>query len=245
MKNEWFKDWFASQDYLDVYRHRNDNDAKTFLKTILNIVDIPQNAKVLDAACGAGRHSENLARLNYNVVGFDLSMTLLKIASEKFKYLNYSGNFFRSDIRKICLKSKFDLILLLFTSFGYFENDDENFLFPETAFNLLKKNGFFVLDFLNSKYVIDNLISRSEKTIGNKKIIENRAIENNRVKKKIVIKAENYEKEFNESVKLYAKNFILDKLSEIGFHVYRILGDYEGNEFNENRSARLILVLRK
>jgi len=172
-------------------------------------------------------------------------MTLLKIASEKFKYLNYSGNFFRSDIRKICLKSKFDLILLLFTSFGYFENDDENFLFPETAFNLLKKNGFFVLDFLNSKYVIDNLIPRSEKTIGNKKIIENRAIENNRVKKKIVIKAENYEKEFNESVKLYEKNFILDKLSEIGFHVYRILGDYEGNEFNENRSARLILVLQK
>ncbi|GBD90502.1 dTDP-3-amino-3,4, 6-trideoxy-alpha-D-glucopyranose [bacterium BMS3Abin04] len=245
MKNEWFKDWFASQDYLDVYRHRNDNDAKTFLKTILNIVDIPRNAKVLDAACGAGRYSENLAKLYYNVVGFDLSMTLLKIALKKFKSLNYSGNFFRSDIRKVCLKSKFDLILLLFTSFGYFENDEDNFLFPETAFNLLNENGYFVLDFFNSKYVRNNLIPKSEKIIGNKQIIENRIIEDNRVKKKILIKTGDDEREFNESVKLYGKKFILDKLSEIGFHVYKILGDYEGSEFDENKSTRLILILRK
>jgi len=245
MKNEWFKDWFASQDYLDVYRHRNDNDAQTFLRTILNLVDIPQNAKVLDAACGAGRHSEILVKLYYNVVGFDLSMTLLKIALKKFKSLNCPGNFFRSDIRKVCLKSKFDLILLLFTSFGYFEDDEDNFLFPRTAFNLLNENGYFVLDFFNSKYVKDNLIPKSEKIIGNKQIVENRIIEDDRVKKKILIKTGDDEREFSESVKLYGKKFILDKLSEIGFHVYKILGDYEGNEFDEDKSARLILILSK
>ncbi len=56
MKSDWFKDWFNTEEYLNVYQHRNENDAEEHINLILNNVQIPQNANVLDMACGAGRH---------------------------------------------------------------------------------------------------------------------------------------------------------------------------------------------
>ena len=80
--SEWFKDWFASEEYLKVYSHRNKDDADSLLKLILSNISIPPNASILDSACGNGRHSESLSKLGYNVIGFDLSKTLLQIAQK-------------------------------------------------------------------------------------------------------------------------------------------------------------------
>ena len=80
--SEWFKDWFASEEYLQVYSHRDEGEAKLLIEFILNKISIPENAVVLDAACGAGRHSKIFLEKNYKVFGFDLSKTLLKIADK-------------------------------------------------------------------------------------------------------------------------------------------------------------------
>jgi len=80
--SDWFKDWFASKDYLEVYKHRNMQDADSVIHLILENIKLNKNSKILDAACGAGRHSFLLKKLGYQVVGFDLSKTLLYVARE-------------------------------------------------------------------------------------------------------------------------------------------------------------------
>ncbi len=240
--NEWYKDWFASEFYLKVYSHRNNTDAENLLKLILNNVDIPANAKVLDAACGNGRHAKKFAELGHNVVGFDLSKTLLKIAQEK---KSNSLNYFCSDIRNVPIKTSFDLILNLFTSFGYFNTDKENFAFVKNATTLLAKNGCFVFDYLNPTYVENNLVKTSEKRIDNIKIVENRNINKSRVEKEIVISTGENRYRYFESVQLYSYATITKMFNKYGFEPHKIFGNYLGSDYCEDNSERMIIVFKK
>ncbi len=245
MSTDWFREWFSSEEYLSVYRHRDDQDAQILLNTLFENIFIPPNAKILDAACGAGRHAIILANNGYQVTAFDLSKTLIKIGINKAKEQKLDINFINADIRYLCLLEKFDLILNLFTSFGYFHDDYENNLFIKNSSKMLKPEGFFVLDYINKNYVIKNLIPVSEKRIGSKFILEKRQIINNRIEKEIIIEEGGKKKMFKESVKLYDKNKIISMFNNEEFEVERILGDYEGSQYKEDNSKRLIIIFRK
>lgn len=248
MKKDWFKDWFESDFYQKVYCHRDDEDAKLICDLIMSSIELNKGSKILDAACGSGRHFIYFKKSGYNVFGFDLSKNLLNIAQKKLKEKNLPVDLFCADIRKICLKHKFDLITNLFTSFGYFENDDENFAFIRTAYELLKINGYYVLDYFNMNYLINNLIPYSEKQIDSFNVIENRVIKNNRVNKKIVIQDINTSmviNEFYESVKLYQPDELISKITGIGFRTKKIYGSYSGKDFDYKNSQRLILIFQK
>ncbi|MBU0473029.1 MAG: class I SAM-dependent methyltransferase [Bacteroidetes bacterium] len=242
---EWYKDWFDSDFYLKVYSHRDKSDAEKLLKLILNNISLPPNANILDAACGNGRHSNNFSQLGYNVVGFDLSKSLLKVA-QKNKLINNSKiNYLCSDIRLIPLKTSFDLILNLFTSFGYFESDEDNFSLVKFASTHLSENGYFILDYLNPNYVINNLVKSSQKNINNMKIIENRKIINNRVEKEIVISDSKNKHRFLESVRLYSLNEILSVFTKYGFNIVETFGDYSENIYNKDESERMIIIFKR
>lgn len=245
MHTDWFKDWFSSKDYLDVYQHRDEKDANEIIALILSQINLPLNSAVLDAACGAGRHAMKLAELGYEVTAFDLSKTLLSIAKIEANKKNLKINFVSSDLREFSSNVKFDLVLSLFTSFGYFKSDEENFLFVNNAYKMLNQNGFYVLDFLNKYFVEQNLITISEKEVGDKIIIENRNIQNGRVVKEIKIVNQNEEHNYIESVKLYSYNELKENFSQIGFKVKNIFGDYTGNEFNPEKSERCIIIFQK
>lgn len=241
----WFKDWFNSEDYLKVYNHRDSLDAQKLSDLILSSTNIPKTAKILDAACGYGRHAIYISSKGYNVVGFDLSKTLLTKAKEEALIQNVSLNLILADIREICFKTKFDLILNLFTSFGYFETDKENFSFIERAFEFLKDNGFYVLDYFNKSYLEKNLIEKSERIIDDMNVIEKRKIENDRVIKEIIIMKKKSTQKFMESVKLYDSQTLIKEFVRSGYKLYNLFGDYDGNNYDEKTSPRLILIFRK
>ncbi len=248
MKKDWFKDWFESDFYQKVYNHRDNEDEKLICDLIINSIELQKGSKILDAACGSGRHYLKFLEYGFNVYGFDLSKNLLSIAQQKSIEKKFPINLFCADIRKICLKEKFDLITNLFTSFGYFENDDENFSFIRKAYELLKINGYYVLDYFNMDYLINNLIPYSEKQIDSFNVIENRVIENNRVNKKIVIQDINTSmviNEFYESVKLYKPDELIFRILNMGFKLKHKYGNYLGDSFDNNKSQRLILVFQK
>lgn len=243
--NEWYKDWFASEEYLDVYAHRNKSDAETLLSLIKKNISFKHGDKVLDAACGTGRFSNLFAKEGFDVTSFDLSYQLLRIANNKSNEEHLKVKYFRSDIRKVPLKSSFYLVLNMFTSFGYFNTDEENFSFIRKANKLLEENGVFIFDYLNKNYVFNNLISKSQKEINEKKIIEERRILNNRVEKKITIETKLGKKIFHESVLMYSKREIIDGFSSCGFKVHKIFGDYMGSNFNEKTSNSLLIFFTK
>lgn len=241
----WFKDWFSSDNYLKVYDHRDFRDAEKLAQLILKSIPLSRDGKILDAACGAGRHSLIFAENGFNVTGFDLSSTLLLKAKEEAFERKLFLNLVRADIREIQFKTKFDLILNLFTSFGYFESDEENFRFVKNSIEFLNEDGFYVLDFLNKNFVENNLIAESYKNIDGIDIKESRKIENQRVIKKIVLKQDQLVNEFKEYVCLYGKDFIVKQFLKFGYKLVNSFGDYEGSEYCPKTSPRMILIFQK
>ena len=154
-------------------------------------------------------------------------------------------NFFRSDIRTVELKKEYDLIVNLFTSFGYFEEDDDNFRFVKNAYNNLVPSGYYVLDYFNITQLKNSLIPFSMKESGSKKIIEERKLIGNFVVKTITIEDDEAISNFSEKVKLYEAEFLKERLLEIGFKIYAEFGDYDGNRFSETESSRIIIIAQK
>lgn len=240
--SDWFKDWFSSGEYHTVYKHRDSKDVVQFWNTYTKKFNPQKNIKILDAACGPGRYSYHLAKQGFDVTGFDLAMPLLKITRDKLTNLGIQPKLFRSDIRNVPLQGKFDLILNMFTSFGYFDDDDENFKFIKSARKLLKPDALFVLDYLNDIFVRENLVPHSTKEIQGKTITENRFIRNGRVEKEISISGDDGMANFLESVKLYDKDFLMTTIKDLGYSVKEVWGGYEGEPFDRNSSQRLIIL---
>lgn len=242
---EWFEDWFNTEEYLNVYSHRNEEDAKNLFDLITKNILIEKGSKVLDLACGAGRHSILFAKNGFNVTAVDISDNLLNVARKTAKEFELKINFIKSDLRKLHLNRKFHLIINLFTSFGYFENDDENGEVIKIAFQHLADNGYFILDFFNITYLKNNLIPVSYDKIEDKIIKQERVIEGNRIFKKIIIAKKGIEKSYYESVRAYTKEELLSLFKNNGLKVECIYGDYLGNVFEEESSPRLITIAKK
>ena len=146
---EWFADWFGDA-YLELYPHRDVEDARRVLTLISATVHLP-GARVLDLACGQGRHAIQIDELGANVTGVDLSAVLLKKARYGTPPIR---DLVRADMRTLPFRRQaFDVIVNLFTSFGYFQNDDEHRQVVKRAAELLVDGGWFVMDFLNADQV--------------------------------------------------------------------------------------------
>lgn len=144
---EWFKEWFDTTLYEKMYAHRDEKDAKMLATLIQHHFPKENYPDVIDLACGRGRHSFNFATAGYSVTGFDLS----KKAIEKAKgntsdALLGKVHFYTHDMRNPIHK-KCDLLINLFTSFGYFKQDEENELVISRMTEAVKKNGAIVIDF--------------------------------------------------------------------------------------------------
>lgn len=243
--SEWFEDWFASDFYLDVYKHRNDEDAAKFLDLILRQTSIDKFELILDAACGAGRHVIRLKKMGYRVVGFDLSLPLLKVASQNLADISDENPFFRADLRNVCVRSEFNLVLNIFTSFGYFDTDEENFSFLKNSINFLKDGGYFVFDYINKQHLQKSLVPQSSKKVDKYNIDEKRQIKDDRVIKDIRITSGERTHNFRESVKLYDSARLMEILESIGYTTVETYGNYEGDMFDQYNSERLIVICRK
>lgn len=242
---EWFENWFESDEYLKVYSHRDNEDAKALFKLITDNVNIPDKGRVLDLACGAGRHSILFAKKGYLVTAVDLSSNLLKLAQKAAQDEGVDLDLIRCDIRKFKNNIKYDLIINLFTSFGYFETDEENLGTFDIAYNSLKNGGSFAFDYLNKDFVEENLIPSSvDNNNDGSTIIQTRQIVRGRVVKNIKIQKDDCEQSFVESVKLYSKDFLVEELKSRGFEIIKIFGDLKGNSFGKG-SDRVIIIAKK
>lgn len=132
---EWFQHWFDTKYYHILYQDRNDEEAHLFMKNLTSFLDLKEDNKVLDLPCGKGRHSKFLNSLGYDVIGADLSQNSIAFAKQ---FENDSLHFEVHDMREP-FQTKFDAILNLFTSFGYFDEEQSNIEVLENLKNGLKK----------------------------------------------------------------------------------------------------------
>jgi 2-polyprenyl-3-methyl-5-hydroxy-6-metoxy-1,4-benzoquinol methylase len=241
----WYKDWFDSEYYLRVYSQRNQTEAERLVELIAKGLNLKANSSVLDMACGAGRHAITFAKLGFKVTAVDLSQRLISEAKKSAEQAGAEIDFVLSDILEFETSEQLDLVINLFTSIGYFENDEENYAVIKKAFNLLNDGGYFILDYFNKDFLLKNLIPTTVFSENGLKITQNRSIKGTRIVKKITIENNSSIEEFYESVRLYSYEEILTYIKNAGFTIVKQYGDYFGNNYEKETSPRLIIFAEK
>lgn len=238
---EWFANWFDSPYYHILYKHRDAYEAEAFIDHLLQRINPPPSARILDLACGKGRYSRHLASKGYEVVGVDLSAKSIAEA----KRLDSEGlHFYVHDMRQPFPEEDFDYIFNFFTSFGYFNTEDEDLQTLCNVRSSLKPGGSFVLDFFNAHYVRQRLAGREQKTIAGVNFDLHKRIEGKQVVKTIhfVDGAKSYY--FEERVRLLSLADFERLFERAGLQLVRTYGDYQLRAFEEASSPRLILLAK-
>lgn len=236
----WYASWFNTPYYHILYKDRDYAEAGLFMDNITAYLNLPEEAKILDLACGMGRHSLYLNRLGYEVTGADLSPKSIAAASA---YANDTLHFTVHDMREP-FEEKFDAIFNLFTSFGYFESDDDNLTTLRAMRDSLKDDGFAVIDFMNVEKVIANLVAAEVKTVDGIDFNIRRYVEDDHIFKEICFEDGEESYLFVEKVKALTLSDFSDLMEEAGIFLLDIFGDYKLRKFHPRESDRLILVFK-
>lgn len=241
-RKEWFGEWFDSPYYHVLYKHRDNEEAKYFLDNLIGLLKPPPCTEMLDLACGKGRHSIYLSQKGYNVTGLDLSAQ--NIAAAK-KFENGSLHFDTHDMREVYAKETFDYIFNLFTSFGYFDTMKEHEDTILSISTMLRPGGRFVLDFLNPYRVTHHLVHEEIKRIDGIEFHINRDVEGDFIVKNIELFDNGNRFEFHEKVRTICRAEFLEFFEKAGLRVEFVFGNYELDDYDPERSDRLIFVTQK
>ena len=237
--DEWFETWFG-EEYVALYPHRNVAEAERVVSLIASKLSGRDIRRVLDLACGSGRHSRFLGA-RWWTSGVDLSEVLLRMAQRD----RTPATLVRADIRALPYRAAaFDLVVNLFTSFGYFETDAEHELVIRDIARLIPPGGTFVIDYLNAAEVQDELVPFDKQMIGGRSVEQRREItrDGRFVVKHINIPEER--REFVERVRLFKQTDLVGMLEVAGFSIEATYGDYAGEPLTES-SPRVILFARR
>jgi SAM-dependent methyltransferase len=239
----WYQKSFGN-DYLIVYKHRDLQGAYHEVKKMMDWLQLPPGAEVLDLCCGMGRHSMALTEFGYKVTGVDLSEVLLQEAIRLD--VNHQVEWHRGDMRKVPLDRSFGAVVNLFTSFGYFEDDRENESVLHEIHRLLEPGGKFIIDYMNPAFVKTHLVPQSERAVDGLHIREARAIEDGFVRKRITITADGTpDRHYVEQVKLYDEASFAKMLDLASLHIDQVYGGYDGHTYDAEHSPRMIFVGHK
>jgi len=240
----WFKNWFNSPYYHQLYFKRDDVEAEAFISKLLERLQPAPGATMLDVACGRGRHALQLANHGYDVTGIDLSEDSIEEAKQQEKK---NLHFYRHDMRLPFRINYYDFVFNFFTSFGYFNTQRENDNAMRTISQALKNHGTLVIDFLNVHYAEDHLVHHSEQTINDVHYIITKWFDETHFYKKIEIEDEQYDTPFifTEKVQKLTLGDFNDMLAFQYLQVKEVFGDYQFNRYDVKKSPRLIIVAEK
>lgn len=244
MPVSWFREWFNSPYYYQLYADHNEEEAADFIEKLLQFLQPPSGSRMLDIACGRGRHAKLLANRGFDVTGYDISPDAIRYA------MPFAGDhlqFYEHDMRFIFRTNYFDFAFNFYTSFGYFQTCREDEDAVRSISQSLKPNGILVMDFLNMHYAIEQMVPNSEKVIEGVHYNITKWVDNQFLYKRIRIEDENTLtcSEFTERI---ARFYLSDFESMFTRHKLKIeyvFGDYQLGSFDVKNSPRLLMIAQK
>lgn len=241
----WYAAWFDRAEYDVVYSRRDEADAQRLLELVLDVTRLPAGAEILDMACGRGRHAKLLAQSGYNVTGIDLSPQAIETAREMAATESLEIDFNVGDMRDPHCSRCFDLVVNLFTSFGYFDDDAENEKAVQAMAEAVTDKGWLVQDFMNGDYWAKNFVPEDSRLENGLQIEQRRWLDNGRLNKEIRLTDDaGRTSSFTESVRLFGLADFERMHNAAGMVVQHVFGDSNGTPLAPD-SKRLIVFSRR
>lgn len=240
----WFFDWFNSPYYHQLYFKRDEEEAAAFIHRLLQHLHPAPDSKMLDVACGKGRHSRILANEGFDVTGIDISPESIQFAQTT---ADNHLNFLVHDMRMPFFINYFDFAFNFFTSFGYFNTDREHSNAIRSIAQSLKQGGVFVIDYLNSHYIQKHLVPSETKVIEGVKYEISRWTDDRFFYKKITIHDAQLETPLShiEKVAKFSKEGFAQLFEKHHLAIKECFGNYDLSSFDLESSPRLILIAEK
>jgi SAM-dependent methyltransferase len=242
MTSPWFKSWFASPYYHILYKGRDDKEAQRFLDNLIGFLKPAADSKMLDIGCGRGRHAIHLSKRGFDVTGIDLSMENIQ---HNKQYESARLHFFVHDMRDVFRPGYFDYVFNLFSSFGYFDCEEDNLKTMNAHAEALKVNGRLVLDYMNAAKICSYFLPSETKIVDGIKFTVKKKVENGKIIKQISFTDKEQDYVFNEELSILYLDDFSKLLSKYNLKITNTFGDYSLNTFDENNSDRLIIIAEK
>jgi SAM-dependent methyltransferase len=239
---QWFEDWFDSPYYHILYKHRDTIEAENFLSRLIAQIPLTNCARVLDIACGKGRHSIYLNTRGFDVFGFDLSKRSI-LHNSTFE--NETLHFAVHDMRSVIRAGYFDYAINLFSSFGYFESLHDNQRVFNSAAAALKKGGTFIFDYVNINWAIKNALGTAQEI--NDGITFNivKQLQGDFIQKTITFCHGGQDFAFKERLRLFTPEQLKAMIEKAGLKITSVYGNYALEPFNHENSTRIVIVSEK
>ncbi len=236
----WYASWFDTPYYHILYKDRDHTEAKDFMDNITKYLSLETGEKILDLACGKGRHSIYLNTLGYDVTGVDLSKNSIEYASQ------FENETLKFRVHDMCrpYSKKFSAVFNLFTSFGYFDKEEDNLNTIKAIKSNLNEKGFGVIDFMNVDYIIQNLVAQETKEVNNIIFNIKRYYQDGYIFKEIKFRDNNEDFLFTERVKSITLSDFKNYFTNANVNLLDIFGNYQLQKFDKTTSPRLILIFK-
>ena len=243
-QSPWFVSWFDSAHYYRLYANRNTTEAAAFIDKLVDTLRPRRGALALDVGCGVGRHSRYLAAKGFRVTGIDLAAGSIQTAKQSERP---GLHFLRQDMRVPFGRNWANYVFNFFTSFGYFNNPDDDDKVVSNIFTALKPGGLLVMDYINAAYAEKRLTASEEKDIDGIVYHISRWTDDEHIFKKISIDEELFGRplEYTEQVRKFSLSDFEYMFGRNGLEVINVFGEYQLNEYDEETSPRIIMIAKK
>jgi SAM-dependent methyltransferase len=247
-RDTWFRDVFTDE-YLRTLPPNLDQVTERDCKFIERSLSLQPGSRILDLACGFGRHALSLAPRKYDVVGLDLSMALLQRGLAEAQRRNLSIKFVHGDMRSMNFNAIFDGCYLWQTSFGYFD-DPTNFKVLQGVHHSLKPGGRFLLDVVNRDFIVTDMPSRcwweGRECIFLEETDFDHVTSTLHTKRSFIYEDGTPPLEQNSYVRLYSLHELLALFPRAGFRVLEVSGElHHRGRFLGPNSPRIVILAEK
>lgn len=240
--SDWWRSWFGP-GYLALYDEYLAERTPVEMDQLEALLALRPPLRILDLPCGQGRHAIELARRGYDVTGVDLSPFMLKVAEERARAEGVRVRWLAGDMREAIADERFDVVLNLFTSLGYFADEADDRRVVDAAASMLAPGGRFVLEVINGERVMTQFQEREWFTVGQAAVVERRTLD--RASRRMVVErtvSTSNETEVSlHALRLYDRSGIDAMLRAADFSRVDLYGDWSGDPLTPE-SLRLLAV---
>jgi len=213
---------------------------------IISLLKINPGASVLDLCCGPGRHSLELARRGFSVVGVDRTQAYLEKARKQAKVERLKAKFIQEDMRSFCRPNTFDVVVNLFSSFGYFEDIKDDKQVITNVYRSLKNKGVFLIETMGKEVLARIFCERDWRRVNDIIVLQERKVCRNWswIENRWIMIKDGKMEECKISHRLYSAVELTALLNECGFNAVDVYGDLTGAPYDYT-AKRLVIIAYK